>query len=150
MGENAVNEIKPRPRRLLRSALAIIAAFVVVAVLSLATDEVLHLLGVYPPWGEPMVDPRLNLLALSYRIVFTIAGGYITARLAPAAPLRHAVILGVIGLVPAVAGVVAASNMNLGPLWYPIALALVSLPCCWLGGVLHRLVRGEDHAQFAG
>lgn len=136
--------------RLLRSALAIIAGFIVVAVLSLATDEVLHLLGVYPPWGQPMVDTRLNLLALAYRIVYTILGGYITARFAPAAPLCHAVILGVVGLVPGAAGVIIASGMDLGPLWYPVALALVGLPCCWLGGVLHRLVHGEGHAQFAG
>ena len=30
-----------------------------------------------------MYDPRLNLLALSYRIVYTILGSYFTARFAP-------------------------------------------------------------------
>jgi hypothetical protein len=39
----------------------------------------LHVLNVYPPWGEPMHDPGLNLLALSYRIVYTIVGGDLTA-----------------------------------------------------------------------
>jgi len=37
-----------------RSVGAVLAGFVVVAGLSLATDQVLHVLRVYPPWGEPM------------------------------------------------------------------------------------------------
>jgi hypothetical protein len=85
-----------------------------------------------------MNDTGLLLLALSYRIVYTAAGGYIAARLAPSAPMRHAVILGLIGLVPGTAGIVAAASTELGPLWYPVVLDLSGLPCCWLGGVLHR------------
>ena len=70
------NKYGAPPRRLWRSAGAIFAGFLAVAVLSLATDQVLHMLNVYPPWGEPMHDPKLNLLALAYRIVYTIVGGY--------------------------------------------------------------------------
>jgi len=62
------------PRRRGRSAAAVAIGFVVVAVLSLVTDEVLHLLQVYPPWGVPMREPSLNLLALAYRSVFTVVG----------------------------------------------------------------------------
>ena len=50
-------------RNLWRSTGAVLLGFFVVALLSLATDEVLHLLKVYPPWAQPMRDPRLNLLA---------------------------------------------------------------------------------------
>ena len=132
------------PRRLWRSAGAIFAGFVAVALLSLGTDQVMHSLDVYPPWGEPMHDPKLNALALTYRIVYTIVGGYITARLAPSAPVRHAVILGIIGTIPAVAGIIATSDMDLGPRWFPIALAVTGLPCCWLGGVLYRATSGTD------
>jgi hypothetical protein len=46
----------------------LVLGFVAVVVLSLGTDEALHLLKVYPPWGQPMFEPRLNLLALSYRM----------------------------------------------------------------------------------
>ena len=52
------------------------------------------------------------------------------------ARMRYAVILGLIGLIPGGAGVIAAAAMDLGPLWYPIAIALTGLPCCCLGGVL--------------
>jgi hypothetical protein len=125
-----------RPRRRLRSATAIFSGFVAVVVLSLGTDQIMHILGIYPPWEEPMHDTGLLVLALSYRMIYTVIGGFIAAWLAPEAPMRHAVILGLIGLVPGGAGVIAAAGMDLGPLWYPIAIALTGLPCCCLGGVL--------------
>jgi hypothetical protein len=126
----------PRPRRRGRSVAAILVGFVVVAALSLGTDQVLHVLAVYPPWGQAMHDPALNLLALTYRCVYTVLGGYLTARLAPYAPLRHALILGVVGLVVAAAGAIATIPMHLGPSWYPVALVLTAVPCTWIGGVL--------------
>jgi hypothetical protein len=126
------------PRQLGRSTVAIVAGFLAVAILSLATDQVLHKLEVYPPWGQPMHDNGLNLLALSYRIIYTVLGGYITARLAPRNAMRHVLILGAIGLVFAVVGLVVSVPMNLGPVWYPAALVVTALPCTWLGGVLGR------------
>ena len=60
------------PRRLGRSVAALFSGFVAVVVLSLGTDEVLHLVKVYPPWNQPMYDSGLYLLALSYRIVYTV------------------------------------------------------------------------------
>jgi hypothetical protein len=132
------------PRRLWRSAAALLLGFFAVVVLSLVTDQVLHMLNVYPPWGQPMYDPGLNLLALSYRIVYAVLGSYIAARFAPRNPMRHALVLGFIGLVPAVGGAIVAINMaDLGPNWYPIALVLTVLPCAWLGGVLYRVTQAS-------
>ena len=122
-----------------RSARAVALGLVVVVALSLGTDEVLHLLQVYPPWGQTMSGGLFGL-ATAYRIVYTIAGGYVTARFAPHSPVRHALIGGFIGLVPGVGGVlVAIAKPELGPLWYPIVIAVTGVPCCWLGGVLYRL-----------
>jgi hypothetical protein len=131
-----------RPRRWWRSTAAILAGFVAVFVLSLGTDQVMHVLDVYPPWGQPMHEPGLNLLALSYRCVYAVIGGFIAARLAPHAPMRHALVLGLIGLAFGTLGVVATSGMDLGPRWYPIALALTALPCTLLGGVLQQRAAG--------
>jgi hypothetical protein len=125
-------------RRLGRSALALVFGFVAVVVLSLGTDEVLHLLQVYPPWNQPMYDPGLCILALSYRIVYTVLGSYIAARYAPYNPMRHALILGVVGTVVGTAGAIATIPMHLGPAWYAIAIAATALPCAWLGGVLYE------------
>jgi len=106
----------PHPRRLLRSTGAVFLGFITVVVLSLGTDQVLHVFQVYPPWGQPMYDPGLNLLALSYRIVYAV-----------------------IGFVLSTAGAIATISMgDFGPAWYPIALVLTTFPCAWLGGALHR------------
>jgi hypothetical protein len=91
-------------RRLGRSVAALFFGFVAVVVLSLGTDEVLHLLKVYPPWNQSMYDSGLCLLALSYRIVYTILGSYIAAKYAPRNPMRHALILGAVGTVIGTAG----------------------------------------------
>ncbi len=127
------------PRNLWRSTAAIFLGFIAVAALSLGTDQVLHVLHVYPPWKQPMWDPGLNLLALAYRCVYTVLGGYLTARLAPRNPMRHVWILTTIGFVVGTAGaIVAVSVADLGPIWYPVALVITSVPCCWLGGVLYH------------
>ena len=125
------------PRRLWRSVGAGLIGFVAVVVLSLGTDQVLHVLQVYPLWGEPMRDPGLNLLALAYRCVYTVFGGYLTARFAPHAPMRHVWIQGGIGTVLGTIGAIVAIPLDLGPAWYPNALALTALPCVWLGGALY-------------
>jgi hypothetical protein len=126
----------PRPRRTGRSIAAVLLGFVAVVVLSLATDQILHVLKVYPPWGQPMPDTGDNALALAYRCGYGVVGGYLTARLAPRAPMGHAIVLGVIGTVVGAIGAAATIPMNLGPAWYPIALALSGLPTAWLGGRL--------------
>jgi hypothetical protein len=123
---------------LLRSIVAIVVGFLAVVVLSLGTDQMLHILQVYPPWGDPMPQPGLNALALSYRIVFTIFGSYLAARIAPRNPIRHAMILGLIGLAFGTLGAVATIPMHLGPAWYPIAIAATAVPCAWIGGALVR------------
>lgn len=125
------------PRRLGRSVAAVFLGFLSVVVFSLGTDQVLHVLKVYPPWGQPMREPALNLLALSYRIVYAALGSYIAAKFAPRNPMRHAVILGFVGLVVSTAGAIAAIPLDLGPAWYPISLVVTALPCAWLGGVLY-------------
>ena len=134
-----------RPRRVAQSVGAVLVGFLTVVILSLGTDQVLHMLDVYPPWGQAMHQPELNFLALSYRIVYTVIGNYLTARLAPHAPMRHVWILGFIGLFFGTMGAIATIPMNLGPAWYPIAIALTALPCAWLGGVLYRAPNSAAH-----
>lgn len=130
------------PRRLGRSAAAVLLGFITVVVLSLGTDQLLHVLQVYPPWGQTMYDPALNLLALSYRTIYTVLGGYLTARYAPHSPMAHVWVYGTIGLVLGTAGAIVTIPLNLGPAWYPVAIALTALPCAWLGGVLYRMKDG--------
>jgi hypothetical protein len=119
----------------LRRVGAVLAGFFTVLLLSVGTDAALHAARVFPPPGQRMSD-GLFVLATAYRIVYTVLGGYVTARLAPDAPLRHAVLLGVVGTVAGTAGLVATWNAGpeFGPRWYPVAVAGTALPCCWWGG----------------
>jgi hypothetical protein len=123
------------PRRIGRSVASVFLGFLTVVLLSLGTDQVLHVLNVYPPWGQSMHEPGLNFLALAYRCIYTLIGGYVTARLAPHAAMRHVLILAIIGLLMGMLGVVGTWNMNLGPRWYPIAIAVTGAPLTWLGGM---------------
>lgn len=75
---------------------------------------------------------------LTYRCAYNVVGGYITARRAPRNPMRHALILGSIGVVLGLIGAIATIPLKLGPAWYPISLVVTALPFTWLGGVLHR------------
>jgi hypothetical protein len=120
-----------------RSVGAVFAGLLLIVVLSLGTDVLLHATGVFPGWGKPMPD-SLFLLATVYRIIFSVAGCYLAARLAPRWPMKHALWLGVIGILISTAGAAATWNRGpeFGPHWYPVALIVVSLPCAWLGGWL--------------
>jgi hypothetical protein len=124
-----------------RSIGAVLAGLLTIFILSLGTDQLLHSLGVYPPWGQPMRETGLLVLAFSYRLVYDVFGCYLTARLAPRAPMLHALILGGIGTVLATLG--AIGMWNFGPNWYPVLLAASALPSAWLGGVLHRMTQSE-------
>lgn len=132
--------VTERPRRPLRSVAAVLVGLLVVVVFSIATDQAFHALEIYPPWGEPMHDAGLNLLALAYRAAYTVLGGWVTARLAPSAPVAHALALGTIGLVLGALGGIAARELS--PLWFLALVALIGPPCAWAGAKLHgRLQR---------
>lgn len=126
-------------RRRWRSVGAVVAGFIVTALLSVVTDAIMHASGVFPPWGEPMGD-RLFLWASSYRVGYTVLGGYVTAALAPERPMTHVMILGAVGLLAATVGAAATWNAGpeFGPKWYPVLLVVTALPCVWIGGVLRR------------
>ncbi len=124
-------------RRPGRSVVAVIVGIIVGAALSLGADEVLHVMGIYPPWGEHMSD-GLFVPATAYRLVFSVLGCYVIARLAPSRSMAHAMVGGAIGLVLSVAGAVATWNKDVGPHWYAVLLAVTALPCAWFGGAIRE------------
>jgi hypothetical protein len=120
---------------ILKSVGAVVAGAVVGVILSIGTDEALVKAGIFTAIGKPMSDSLL-LLATLYRSVYGVLGSYVTARLAPSRPMRHAMILGAIGTAVSVAGVVVTWNRvaEFGPHWYPLALVVLAMPQSWLGG----------------
>jgi hypothetical protein len=127
----------------LKSTGAIFAGIFAIVVLSIGTDAVLHAAGIFPPLGQP-ISNMLLLLATAYRTVYGAVGGYLTARLAPAGPMGHALILGAIGIVLGTLGAVLTWNKGpaFGPHWYPLALIALALPQCWAGGKLFTAAQG--------
>lgn len=122
-----------------RTAFAVAAGFVTTAVLSTATDALMHAVRIFPPQGERMSD-TLFVVATVYRVLFTVLGGYVTAALAPGRALIPVIVLGAIGELAAMAGTIATWNAGpeFGPHWYPIALVVTALPCVLAGLVLRR------------
>ena len=128
-----------------KSIIAVLAGIIVGVALSLGTDQVLHMTGVYPPWGKVMSD-RLFVLATAYRLAFGVLAAYVTARFAPSRPMLHALVGGTVGFIVCVIGAVTTWNMDIGPHWYSVLLAVTALPCAWIGG---RLWQGRFAAHPA-
>jgi hypothetical protein len=125
-------------RRTLKSIGSVFAGFVAVAVLSTGADLLMHATGIYPPWGKPVDDSQLAL-ATTYRSIFAVAGGYLSALLAPGKPMQHAIALGILGFLVALLGLVLTWNggPEFGRKWYPITLVVTAIPLSWLGGKLY-------------
>ena len=136
-----MNDPQP-PHRRIRSTLAVIAGMLVIVIFSTATDFAFGEVGIAPDVDKLWPDSLL-LIATAYRIVYSIAGCYLAARLAPVRPMQHALILGAIGFVASLAGAIAMRG--LGPAWYSIALVAIALPCAWVGGRLYG-ARNQKHA----
>jgi hypothetical protein len=131
------------PRRIGRSIFALLTGIFAGVILTAVTDIVLHVTGIFPPWGQPTGDALL-LLATAYRIPFNIAGSYLVARLAPDLPMRHALVSGVVGVVAGTVGAVATWDRGFGSHWYPLALIALAMPCAWVGGRLRVMqLRGR-------
>ena len=122
--------------KILKGIGAVLAGFIFIVVTHTATDFVLEKVGIFPPPGHGFNITWMVVTATIYRSIYTIAGGYVTAALAPDPPMRYVWILGIIGLVVGSLAAIATIPMNLGPAWYPIALAVLALPCVLLGGKL--------------
>jgi hypothetical protein len=115
---------------------AILAGMVFIVVTHTVTDFVLESLGIFTPPNQGFHTTWMVVTATIYRSIYSVGGGYVTAALAPNPPMRYVWILGIIGTVLGVIAAIVTIPMGIAPAWYPIALALLALPCVWLGGKL--------------
>ncbi|MGH3738559.1 MAG: hypothetical protein ACRDT6_23585 [Micromonosporaceae bacterium] len=125
-------------KTIVKSIGAVLAGLVIIVALSNGTDTILEATGVFPSIEEQqkhgLTTGWMVTLAFAYRILFMVVGGYFTAALAPNRPTRHAIILGIIGIIMGTIG--AAVAWNITPAWFSIGLVVLGLPCVWLGGKL--------------
>lgn len=123
---------------ILKSIGAVLAGLVFIFITHSVTDFLLESFGIFTPPTQRFDTTWMVVTAVIYRAAFSVAGCYLTAWLAPSKPMLHALILGGIGLVLSTVAAIVTIPMDLGPAWYPIALAVISLPCGWLGGKLYE------------
>ncbi len=120
-------------KNILKSIWAILAGFLVVVFLSIATDQVLERTGLMKsPFNEN--STLFIVFVIFYRTVYGLLGSYITAALAPFRPMQHVMIGGFIGFFIAVFGTFAMWDVP--PHWYPVTLDILALPTAWAGGKL--------------
>lgn len=137
-------------RHIGRSVLAVFVGILASVIPTLIVDAVLHKTGFFPPLGQWTPSGPL-VVATAYRIIFAVFGSYVIARLAPYAPMGHALVSGAIGVVVSIAGAIATWNRNLGPHWYAVALVITALPCAWLGAKIRLAqLRGASSMAQAG
>lgn len=121
-------------KTILKSTGAIIAGFVLGAILSIGTDLLLDKLGIMSLENFKENSAAIILLVIFYRFVFNVAGSYLTAKLAPNNPMKHVIIIGVIGTVLSILGAMAMWDKAVAG--YNISIILIPLPSAWLGGKL--------------
>lgn len=127
-------------KSVLRSTGAVLAGLIAIILLSSLTDGILEATGVFPTVAEQQRsgfnEGWMQLLALTYRFLYAVLGGYVTAKLAPIRPMLHIIILAMIGTVLGILGTLAAASMEIFSVWYSVALIVSSFPALWLGGKL--------------
>ena len=125
-------------RNVLKSILAVFCGLLAVVLLSNGTDIVLEATGVYPPVSEQKVTgfktPWMAGLALGYRLIYLVVGGYVAAYLAPSKPIQHAVVLGALGTVLGALG--ALASWEFAPAWFLLAPVILGIPIVWIGAAL--------------
>ncbi|MFL5541130.1 MAG: hypothetical protein ACJ8J0_19240 [Longimicrobiaceae bacterium] len=136
---------------LVRSILAIVTGFLVIGALSFGTGAALTAAGVFPDQGAVLVGGKEVvslaqpiaagplLLETAFVAVYAIFGCWLAAFLAPSRPMRHALILGLLGLAFNLAMAVPAWALGLRPAWSILLNLALVMPYAWIGGRLREM-----------
>jgi hypothetical protein len=118
---------------------AVFGGFLAGTILTVAADFSMQSLGLMDMDKFKSTPTGIVLIVTLYRFIFSIAGCFIVARLAPDNPMKHAMILGWIGLGLSLLG--TAFMWDQAVAWYNMAVILMAIPCAWLGGKLFMLTQ---------
>jgi hypothetical protein len=118
---------------MVRSIVAIVVGFLFIGALAMGTDALVRAAVPTAFDAAGRTDSvALLLFTIVYVGVFAVAGCWLAARLAPNRPMRHAMILGVLGLAFNVMGSIAM--WDTAPAWFHVVSLALVLPFAWLGG----------------
>jgi hypothetical protein len=119
-----------------RSILAVVVGFLVIGALSFGTDFLV--LKAFPDAFDRTHTSHAGILLLmfTYVAVYATFGCWLAARLAPSRPLRHALALGVLGMMFTTAGTIA--RWDDAPAWFHVAMLTTVMLWAWLGGTIRE------------
>lgn len=121
-----------------RSFIAVFTGFVLIALLSFGTDIALKMAlpSLFDTNGSTS-SVTILLLTIAYVGLYATLGCYLAARMAPTHPMRHALVLGGLGLLFNTVG--AVYTWNSYPVWYHVVSLLLVMAWAWLGGRMRAL-----------
>ena len=121
-----------------RSILAIVAGFLTIGLLAVGAD--FALIKSFPAYFDAKggtTHPGMLAASLVYVAIFATFGCWLTARLAPSQPMKHALVLGGLGLVFNIMGSMA--RWETAPvLWYHAIGVGSTMIWAWLGGLIRE------------
>ena len=120
-----------------RSIVAVVVGFLVIGLLAFGTGMAVH--AAFPNLVDAngaTSSTAVCVATLLYVGVYATFGCWLAARLAPSHPMRHALILGVLGLLFNIMG--AWMSWGTVPAWYTVAGVLTTMLWAWLGGAIRE------------
>lgn len=131
-------------KTIIKSIGAILAGIFLGAILSIGTDFLMEKTGIMSMDNFKQSSLTIILFVIAYRFLFNVIGCYLTAFLAPNKPMKHVIVIGIIGTVLSIVGSIAMWDKAI-PL-YNIAIIVMSLPSAWLGGQLYLKTHKDGKA----
>jgi hypothetical protein len=119
----------------LKSIGAILAGFALNVVLSVGADIAFNATGLFSMENFKANSNVAILIVIIYRFVFSIAGSYLTAKLAPGNPMKHSLLLGITGTVLSILATVAM--WDTAEARYNIPVIVMCIPSAYFGAKLY-------------
>ncbi len=123
---------------MIRSIIAVIAGSVIWMVTALGMDGVL--MSLMPTWfgaNGKVESVPLMLFMMSYSLLFSVLGGFVTASIARRKEIQHALALG--GLQLAMGIIATVQFYDTAPLWFHVTFLLLLVPANIFGGQLRAM-----------
>ena len=127
---------------MLRSVLAVVAGYLLIFAATILADVALGLLApdAFPAAGEGFAPVPWMVLILVYSTIFAAAGGYVTARVARRAELKHGLALAAIMVLMSVGTMITYQGRH--PLWFQLTLLVLGPLAVAAGAWLRARRRG--------
>ncbi|HPF39975.1 MAG TPA: hypothetical protein P5081_11040 [Phycisphaerae bacterium] len=120
-----------------RGILGVVVGFVGMVAATIGLDALFHATGVYPDWRLPMESYQWGL-ALVYRVLFGVGGGYVASRVARGCSFRASLFVGLLSALLSACVVAMHWNMGpeFGPRWFNLLWLGTTIPSAMVGGRL--------------